>query len=95
MELKSLGTNPYSFILSYPALVKLRLSGCRIDVLMFLAEKLAENKPFTFEEVRKACGYKNRSGAYKAIKKLHRYGFLGKKSGDQTYYWCAGDIVSV
>lgn len=63
---------------------------------MYLGELMLGDEDFTYDKVAKACGYKNRSGAYKAIKKLHRCGFLGKIPEDpNNYYWHVGEILSV
>lgn len=97
MELKSLGINRFkSILIDYPTLVSLRQLGCRVDVLMYLGELMLSNETFTYDKVAKACGYKNRSGAYKAIKKLCRYGFIGKIPKDHNnYYWNVGEVLSV
>lgn len=91
MELKLAGINRNKFSLRYSDLVDIRLAG-RSDVLLYLAERtLAGDTKITYDEIAKACGYKDRSGAYKAVKKLCKNLIL-IETFSGAVYWNVGEF---
>lgn len=59
------------------------LRAGRADVLLYIIHRilLDEGGTVTYDEIAKACGYKNRSGVWKHIQKLQRLGLVVIKNG--------------
>lgn len=91
MELKLAGINHNKFCLTYSDLVAVRRVG-HVNVLLYLAERtLAGDTKITYDEIAKACGYANRSGAYKAVRKLCRELIL-IQTFSGAIYWNIGEF---
>lgn len=81
MVLKLVGTKQSKITLTCDEVDMINRVG-RSDVLLYLIGKFLKGEfNVTYDEIGRACRFKNRSGAFKVVQKLKRMGIVKEYKG--------------
>lgn len=81
MALRLVGTRQSKITLTCDEVDMINRVG-RSDVLLYLINRYLKGEyRVTYDDIGRACGFKNRSGAFKVVQKLKRMGILKEHKG--------------